>query len=142
MRKLLISVTLALALLASLIGGPARAAATPQIVDPALDYPVPFADLVSVDLSVTEKRGVSSLEVKFTLALDVIAETRNLMYGYHFLGKVGKCELDVYVNVFPTLTEPAGVSPLVPLAPSAWGASATPEPRSRSRATPSPSPCP
>ena len=109
MRKFLIAVSVVLALLASLAGGPARAAAEPQIVDPELDYPPPFADLVSVELAVTEKKGISSLEVKFTLAGEISAPSRNLMYGYHFEGKVGKCDLRVGFLAYPMATEPAGL---------------------------------
>lgn len=110
MRRILITVPLALAVLLSVLGGPARAGA-PQITDPALDYPPPFADLVSVELSVAEKVGGSSMVVKFTLAGDVIDQTRNLMYAYTLMGKVGKCELSVGFYAYPTATELAGVAP-------------------------------
>lgn len=108
MRKFLIAISLVLAAFGSLVAGPVRAA-EPHITDPALDYPVLFADLVSVDLSVADRRGGHLMVVKFTLAGDVIDQTRNLMYGYTLYGKIGKCDLRVGFNAFPTVTEPAGL---------------------------------
>ena len=88
---------------------PDARAATPQIVDPALDHPAPFADLTSVELKATKVRGRDFLEVTFTVAGEISAPSRNLMTGYTFNGKVGKCELYVLWYAYPMLTEPAGL---------------------------------
>jgi len=85
------------------------AAVQPQITDPALDYPVPFADLTAVTVAVGTARGGDRLEITFQVSSDTTPEGRNLMTGYEFRAQVGKCELIAGWNAFPSVTENAGI---------------------------------
>jgi hypothetical protein len=85
---------------------PHARAAAPQIVDPALDQPAPWADLVGVELSFTQKKAKPYLTVAFTVSGEISAPSRNAMTGYTFLGKVGKCDLIVQWYAYP-MAEPA-----------------------------------
>lgn len=88
---------------------PTPAAVQPQITDPALDYPVPFADLTAVTVAVGTARGADRLEITFQVSSDITPEGRNLMTGYEFRAQVGKCELIAGWNAFPSVTENAGI---------------------------------
>lgn len=90
---------------------PGARAATPQIVDPALDHPLPWADLVSVELGVTKVRNRDFLSVTFTTSGEISDPSRNTLTGYTFQGKAGTCELTVLWYAFPMVTEPAGLPP-------------------------------
>ena len=107
MKRSLISVVLAGLLV---FGAPSlnAQAAEPEITDPALDHPPPFADILSVDLEVISQKGQSYLQVTWELAGDVTGAPRNLLIGYNFSGKAGKCDLRVLWYAYPQATEPAG----------------------------------
>lgn len=105
-RTLALSVTCLFVLAAAL--APATRAGEPEIQDPALDHPVPFADITSVDLEVLNQKGQSYLQVTWELAADVSGEARNLTIGYDFSAKVGKCDLRVLWYAYPQYLEPGG----------------------------------
>jgi hypothetical protein len=107
-RKTLLVLALALVGVAG-IPVAADAKLAPQITDPSLDYPVPFGDLVSVGVSVVSAKGGDRLEVAFKVAGAISPEGRNLMFGYEFRAKVGKCDLAAGFNAFPSVTENAGL---------------------------------
>lgn len=93
-----------------LIGAPSPAlAVAPQITDPALDHPAPFADLLAVTVSVAPARTGDRLEVAFKVAGAISPESRNAMTGYNFRASFPGCELAVGFNAFPSLTENAGL---------------------------------
>ncbi len=106
MRKLLIGL-----FVVAVVGGlaPASDAATPQIVDPALDHPVPFEDIVSVELKVVVQKGRDYLQTTFTMSGEVSDASRNAMTGYDFSAKVGTCDLIIVWYAYPMVTEPAGL---------------------------------
>lgn len=91
------------------VAQPTTAKVAPQITDPELDYPVPFADLTAVTVAVAAARGGDRLEVTFEVAGDITPEGRNLMTGYEFRAQVGKCDLIAGWNAFPSVTENAGL---------------------------------
>ena len=82
-----------------------------EIQDPALDHPPPFADILSVDLEMITQKGQPYLQVTWELAGDISGASRNLMVGYNFTGKAGKCDLRVLWYAYPQVTEPAGLPP-------------------------------
>lgn len=90
---------------------PNARAGDPEIQDPALDHPPPFADILSVDLALISEKGQPYLQVTWELAGDISGATRNLMIGYDFSAKVGKCDLKVVWYAYPQVTEPAGLPP-------------------------------
>lgn len=98
-------------LAASGITVPSTAKVEPQIVDPALDYPIPVADLVSVSLSVATARTGQQLQITFEASADISLEARTLMTGYNLRGKVGSCDLIASFLSYPMALEASGQFP-------------------------------
>lgn len=99
----------AMALLLAAGGMSASAqAAEPEILDPALDHPPPFADIVSVDLEVISQKGQPYVQVTWELSGDISGASRNLAIGYNFTAKVGKCDLTARWYAYPQPLELAG----------------------------------
>ena len=107
MKRALASVLLAGLLVFGAMSPGARAG-EPEIQDPALDHPPPFADIISVDLEMTTQKGQPYFQVTWEMAGDVSGASRNLMIGYDFSAKVGKCDLRVVWYAFPQPLEAAG----------------------------------
>ena len=103
-------------LTASLLAGGSSLSARaggPQLVDPAGDHPVPWADLTGVELKLGpgNVRTGPVLDLTFIVSGAISPESRNMMTGYNFSAKIGSCKFSAGFNAFPSATEgalPAG----------------------------------
>jgi hypothetical protein len=106
MRRVLVLSALATLIVSAAVSAPAVADG-PQLEDPAGDHPVPWVDLVGVELKLGagNVRTGPVLEVTFSVAGDITPENRNTMTGLNFDAKIGSCKFGAGYNAFPGATE-------------------------------------